>query len=205
MIKKNKLVTILVLLLALLLTAIGITIFVACGIGSDTLTVLLDGINQTSGISLGVASFTINLLLVLLACLVNRKKLGWSSVLFSVGIGFFIDLVHPLIQLLPINEQPFLTKLILVLFANLCFSTTYALLINYGNGMYALDAILYFLEDKIGLSYPYGRIFFDFLFLLSGFCLGGVIGIGTIVALGLTGPGTNFILKIIRRLTTSSK
>ncbi len=41
------------------------------------------------------------------------------------------------------------------------FSMTYVLLMNFSNGMYALDAVLRYVESKFGLRYDIGRIGVD--------------------------------------------
>ncbi|GGF98998.1 hypothetical protein GCM10010912_49710 [Paenibacillus albidus] len=88
-------------------------------------------------------------------------------------------------------------KLIIVIAANFCFSITYVLLMKFGNGMYAIDAILRYTESKFGLRYDIGRIGVDAVFLSTGFFFGGIVGIGTVIAFILTGPGTLLVEKLL--------
>lgn len=94
-------------------------------------------------------------------------------------------------------------RLVYSVFANrigqlvIVFSMTYVLLMNFSNGMYALDAVLRYVESKFGLRYDIGRIGVDAIFFSTGFILGGVVGIGTIIAFALTGPVTLLLEKIL--------
>lgn len=188
-----------ILIVSMFLIAAGVNLFVASNLGSDTLTVLLDGLNRKFGISIGAASILTNSFLVLLAYSVNRKELGMSSVVLALFTGFFINNIQPFVSLLAIENLPFTGRLAVALSANLCFSISYALLIEYGEGMHAVDALLYFLQNKTGLTYVYGRILTDIIFLVSGFYLGGVVGIGTIFSFLITGPCTAFCLKMLKK------
>ncbi|MNN89739.1 hypothetical protein D3C81_2075960 [compost metagenome] len=68
---------------------------------------------------------------------------------------------------------------------------------NFGNGMYALDAILRYTESKFGIRYDLGRISVDAIFFSTGFLIGGIAGMGTVIAFALTGPGTMLLEKIL--------
>lgn len=182
---------------ATLLSALAVNLFIECNIGSDTLTVLLDGLHQSFGVSVGLASFGVSIVFLAAAFLLNRKSIGFSSILYSLLIGPFINWIHPWIAHLELADLSLFNKIIIVILANFCFSITYVLLMNFGSGMYALDAILRYTESKFGVRYDLGRIGADAVFLSTGFLFGGIVGIGTGVALALTGPGTLLLEKLL--------
>lgn len=187
------------------LSALAVNLFIACNIGADTLTVLSDGLHVSLGISIGLASSGLSILFLVVGLLLNRKSIGFSSVMYSFLIGPLINWIQPFIVNMQLEELLFFNKIIIVVLANICFSMTYVLLMNFGSGMYAIDAILRYVESKFRIRYEFGRIGVDAIFLGTGFLLGGVVGAGTVIALALTGPGTMLLEKLLLKLKTIYK
>jgi uncharacterized protein len=191
-------ITLCAVLISVILTGIGVAIFIECGLGSDTLTVLLEGIHKSFNISLGTASRVSNCILLLLAVLVSRKEIGLTTVVFTLTVGYAIDFVYPYIQSLAIPTYPFIMKIVMIFIAQLCFAVCYAILIKYRKGMHSIDAVIYFFVNNFHLPYIEGRIMMDVIFTLSGWMLGGVVGIGTIIACCTTGFMVDSFLKVLR-------
>lgn len=187
------------------LSALAVNLFIECNIGSDTLTVLVDGLHKSLGVSVGLASSSLSIIFLAVGLLLNRKSIGFSSVMYTFLIGPLINWVHPFIASMELAELMFFSKVVIVILANICFSMTYVLLMNFGNGMYALDAILRYLESRFRIRYDLGRIGVDAVFLSAGFFLGGVVGAGTVIALAITGPGTMLLEKILLKFKTIYK
>lgn len=184
------------------LSALAVNLFIECNIGADTLTVLSDGLHVSLGISIGLASSGLSILFLVVGLLLNRKSIGFSSVMYSFLIGPLINWIQPFIVNMQLEELLFFHKIIIVVLANICFSMTYVLLMNFGSGMYAIDAILRYVESKFRIRYEFGRMGVDAIFLGTGFLLGGVVGAGTVIALALTGPGTMLLEKLLLKLKT---
>lgn len=186
-----------IVVVATLLSALAVNLFIECNIGSDTLTVLLDGMHKSLGVSVGLASFCVSIVFLAAGFLLNRKSIGFSSIIYSFLVGPFINWIHPFIANMELADLSLFIKIVIVILANLCFSMTYVLLMNFGNGMYALDAILRYTELKFGIRYDFGRIGVDAIFLSTGFLIGGIVGVGTVIAFALTGPGTMLLEKML--------
>ncbi|MED4955578.1 membrane protein [Paenibacillus macerans] len=186
-----------IVVVATALSALAVNLFIECNIGSDTLTVLLDGLHVSLGISVGLASSSLSIVFLTVGLLLNRKSIGFSSVLYSFLIGPLINWIHPFIANMELADLILFNKIIIVILANTCFSMTYVLLMKFGNGMYAIDAILRYIESKFGIRYDFGRIGVDAVFLTTGFLFGGIVGIGTVIAFALTGPGTLLLEKLL--------
>ncbi|ASR47558.1 membrane protein [Paenibacillus kribbensis] len=186
-----------ILVVAMVLTALAVNLFIECNIGSDTLTVLLDGLHKSTGMSVGLTSFFVNMVLLAAGLLLNRKSIGFSSMIYSFFVGPFINWIHPFIAHMELSDLSLFIKIVIVILANFCYSITYVLLMKFGNGMYAIDAVLRYTESKFGLRYDIGRIGVDAIFLSTGFFFGGIVGIGTVIAFALTGPGTLLLEKIL--------
>lgn len=186
-----------VLLLAMLGTSIAISIFVGLQLGSDTLTVLLEGVHISGRMSLGAASRVCNITLLLIAFLLNRKEVKLISVLFTFLVGFVLDFVSPFIVPIVQSTEGLLFKSIWLILAQACISFGFAILIKSNLGMQSLDAIIYFFTGKFKFSYVLVKLILDGVFLFSGWLLGGTFGVGTIISLLTTGIMVRIWLKIL--------
>jgi len=197
-VKKVDIKMILGVFFAIILAAIGVCIFVESGLGSDTLTVLIEGIHTTFGVTLGSGSMICNLILLSVALLLARENVGSTTVIYTLMIGFAIDFMNRFIVLLHISEAIFGMKIFYVGVAQICFGLCYALLIKYRKGMHCIDAIIYYFMNKYNVPYIIGRTSMDIIFVIAGILLGGVVGVGTIISCATTGILVDFFVKIIK-------
>lgn len=195
---KKFCITLCAVLTSVLLIGIGVSTFVECRLGSDTLTVLLEGLHKNFNISLGSANRICNYTLLLLALLLSRKEIGLATVVSTLTAGYAIDFFYPLIQSLEIHTYPFMMRVVIIFIAQLCLAFSYAILIKYRKGMQSMDAIIYFFVNNFHIPYMAGRIIMDTIFTVSGWLLGGVVGIGTIIACCTTGFMVDSCLKVLR-------
>lgn len=191
---KKKIQTILAIIISILLTGLGVALFVHANLGSDTLTVFVDGLHRVLNCSYGAASRIYNLIVLVIALIVSRKNIGWATIVYALSVGFTMDYFEKLLQPLQIQNADMITRLICVCLGQICFGITYALLIKYRRGMNQIDAISYAIVDKTGISFKWVRTGMDVLLLTSGWLLGGVVGVGSIIAMTTTGVLVDFIL-----------
>lgn len=165
----------------------GVALFLQCGLGSDPIGILCDGISRSLGIQFGHASLIYNIVLIVLSLCVAQKNIGLGTVIYAVFSGYFIDVYCWMLTPLHLSEQGFLTKICVYLVGELLFALALALLIRFKLGMNALDALLYKLEEKTRIKYSLLRTCIDFVYTLIGFSLGGIFGIGTVISILFTG------------------
>ena len=169
------------------LIGIGAGTILYAGIGGDTITVFQDGLHALLNISYGQASRIYNVVFVVLALIFARKYSGAGTVISALVIGFLIDISNSLWLLTKLNNG-FVSGLIIFLIGLTIYASGIALLIRCDAGMNCLDALLYKLMDVTGLKYKYLRIAADVILTVTGCFMGGVFGIGTVIAVFLTGP-----------------
>ena len=169
------------------LIGIGAGTILYAGIGGDTVTVFQDGLHALFNISYGQASRIYNVVFVVLALIFARKYSGIGTVLSALVIGYAIDISNSLWLLTMLNTG-FITGLIIFLIGLVIYAMGIALLIKCDAGMNCLDALLYRLMDVTGLKYKYLRIAADVILTVTGCLMGGVFGVGTVIAVFLTGP-----------------
>ena len=179
------------------LTGIGVALFIHANLGSDTVTVFVDGLSRLLGCSLGSASRIYNSLMLIIALLVARKHIGWCSVVYALSVGFLIDFYSELLLPLNIMGSILPIKLLWVLAGQLCFGITYALLIQYRNGMSQVDAITYYLCEKLKVKFVKMRSAMDIILLGAGWLMGGIVGIGSVIAMATTGIFIDAVLKVM--------
>lgn len=191
---KIKFHTCFILLIAVVLTGFGVALFVNANLGSDTITVFIDGLRHTFNLSLGTASRVYNILALLTAIILSRKEIGWTSIVYALTTGFFMDYFDNILVVFNFAESSIVIRLILVLIGQLCIIVSFALLIRYGSGMDQLDAIAYGITRKTSVKYAYIRTSLDIFMIVTGFIMGGVIGVGSIIAMATTGLGIDLLL-----------
>lgn len=187
--------TCLLLWIAIVLTGFGVALFIHANLGSDTITVFLDGLRKVMRISLGDASRIYNISALLIAIVVAYKHIGWTSIVYALSTGFLIDYFDVLLQTFQFAQQSLLMRIVVVLIGQLCIVIAFALLVRYGKGMDQLDAIAYGLHTKLAISYALIRTLLDVALIVIGFLMGGVIGIGSIIAMATTGYGIDWLLR----------
>ena len=169
------------------LIGIGAGTILYAGIGGDTVTVFQDGLHALFNISYGQASRIYNVVFVVLALIFAREYSGIGTVLSALLIGYAIDISNAL-WLLTMLKTGFISGLIIFMTGLVIYALGIALLIRCDAGMNCLDALLYRLMDVTGFKYKYLRIAADVILTVTGCLMGGLFGIGTVIAVFLTGP-----------------
>lgn len=145
----------------------------------------------------------VNVVLLLLAYVVNRQDFSWATVVDPIGVSLIVFISNWLVAPLNIGHQTWLVRLIVMVLAQLLFSLAYALLIESGAGAHAMDVLLKKLTSKSRFSYPIIRYGFDGSMILIGVALGGTIGIGTAISLLIQGYLVVLSRKFIQMRSTN--
>ncbi len=171
------------LALGMLVSAIGIVMTLQANIGLEPWSVLQQGMAQSFGITYGTASVIVGAAAIGVAILFG-ESFGFGTVINIVLCAVFID---ALLWLGWVPQMSGTLSGILMLLAGLE-------LLVLGTWMYmksALgagprDALMVALARRTGRSVGLCRISVEILVILTGYFLGGQVGIGTVIsALGL--------------------
>ena len=166
--------------------------YVRAGLGGDSVAVFLEGLSTALGISLGTASWSLNIVLVTLAFLTARKHIGWTTVYSCILTGSFIDLADALLDPVFSLSGALWYRWGIFLAGLLLLTVACALMIRFCPGMSILDAIVTRLSEKLRVSFRAVRMTIDAALMVSGLLMGGVVGIGSVVAVLATGPLIQF-------------
>lgn len=183
-------------LIASMFMAIGIVFELFAALGGDSITVIEEGLSKTLGVMVGTASIMYSTFMITLVFFFARKYLGWTTIANALMIGSFMNLFYPLLA--PIFTSDILFYRYLVLLASVVLiSIGCVILIRYQSGMNTADALATEIAARLHVEFRYARIALDGLMIGLGYVLGGTVGIGTIIAMALTGPAIDYINKLV--------
>lgn len=193
MINKEMWIDIIKSFLSTLLMGIGITIFINCELGSDPISVFLDGFHRVSGMEISLIDQVLICIILIIGFIVNRKAIGINTIINALVLGVCIQIPNTIIEPMNLSEQAIWIRIIAIVLAQLLLAGSFAWLQTFKNGISSLDVIIFYIIEKTGLKYRTIRIVYDGIFIITGWLLGGVVGVGTIFSLSTNGYFTEQI------------
>lgn len=191
--------SILLTLCSSILFAFCILCFIYAGLGSDSITVFEEGLSKFFSMSIGSAINCYNFTVIILVLLLSRDKMGWATILNAIVIGSIVNIIEPLIKPILLLSSGIPFRIILFILGELICAIACALLIISGAGMSAIDALSYVVAHIFNIEFKYGRILIDAFLMLAGYLMGGIVGIGSILTIILTGPLISYFVELFKR------
>jgi uncharacterized protein len=183
------------LFIGLFLYALGIVMTINANLGLGPWDVFHQGLSRTVGITMGQASITMGILIVITNYFVG-EKLGWGTLCNMLFIGIFMDILM-LNNIVPIYEDKIL-QVIMMLGGMFVIGLASYFYIGAGLGSGPRDGLMVLLTKKTGKSVRFIRNCIEITVLIAGYFLGGFVGIGTlIIALGI-GYSVQFVFKLFK-------
>jgi uncharacterized membrane protein YczE len=181
------------LLFGLFLYALGIVMCVRANIGCAPWDVLHMGLSRFTGWSMGGMSISVGALICVLVLLL-KEKLGLGTILNMLLIGMFMDLIFAtgVIPLLS-NIWAGIIMMIIGLFIIALGSFFY---MGAGFGAGPRDSLMVAVKRRLNIPVGACRAVVEGTALLLGYFLGGLVGIGTVIAVF----GIGFCVQIVFRL-----
>lgn len=177
------------LTLGLIIAHLGVTLFLISDLGTDTFTVFASGISHTTGISVGLCHSGIQCVLIVLMLLFTRGYIKTGSFICCILGGPIIDIFNWLLERFVSGASPLSIRFITMVLGCIILSVGMALVISSDAGTGPNDLVAVILTDKLEkFQFRTVRICCDLFFIITGFLMGGTIGIGTVVAAFLVGP-----------------
>ena len=183
-------------ILATAMIAAATCCYVHAGLGSDSVAVFNEGLSIFAGFSLGTAAWCLNIGLLVTAFLTARKHIGWTTICNSLLCGLFIDLANWILGPVFSVSDGLLYRCVLFAAGLLLVSLSCALLIRHCSGISVNDAITTGIARKLKCSFRIVRMSIDGLLMLSGWLMGGTVGVGSVIAVVCTGPLIQFFYQI---------
>ena len=183
------------LIFGLFLYALGIVMTLKANVGYAPWDVLHVGLAKTTGITIGLASILVGLLIVAVTFLLG-EKLGLGTILNMILIGAFLDLIL-MVDVIPTMENSYwgIVLLIAGLFV-ISIATYYYIGSGFGAG--PRDSLMVALARKTNLPIGFCRGTIEVVAVVVGWRLGGMVGIGTIVAAFTVGFCIQLTFRILK-------
>lgn len=178
----------------------GVAIFIKANIGSDPFTVFTQGISNLLNITTGRANLVILSIFFIVILFTSRKSINIGTILAVISAGFFIDLMSSLLSALSFESYNIIIKCIIILLGCVIIAIGFSMLMSANLGVAPNDLIPLMIQEKLNCQYKWVRITLDLSFLIIGFFLGGIVGIGTIIAALCQGPIIQFFMPIIDKI-----
>ena len=171
----------------------GVALFLRMNIGSDPFTVFTQGLANTLNnlgvnATTGTANRIILIVLFSIILLLNKSHIKIGTIICVVGVGPIIDLGVSMVSILPVESYNYLLKMFLIALGCFIIAIGFSMLSATKVGVAPNDIIPFIIKERTNWEYRWIRILMDAVLLISGFMLGGTVGVGTIIAMATTGP-----------------
>ncbi|MBQ6333933.1 MAG: YitT family protein [Erysipelotrichaceae bacterium] len=174
--------------LATMISELGIGCYYACGLGTDPISVFVDGLHGRFGLSYGTISTICNVIQAILIFLLIRKHLGPGTLLGVVIGGPLIDVFETLVRTaFPLESTSLYMRVVILIVGLITTGIGYGMGIGCQMGVGCFQFIPLFLNEYFHIDISYAQMISDGLFFIIGFILGGVVGVGTLAGVFLTG------------------
>ena len=195
---KPKLPTFLFLCFGLTLFGLGEGLLLVSLTGASPWSVLAQGISLHVDLSIGVITFFISLFVIFLWIFLDQKP-GIGTILNAIIIAFMIDMSIAFVGT-PGNY-----------FSQLLMAVISVLLVGLGSGFYLIanlgpgprDGLMTGLQKKTNFPIALVRAFLEITVVITGWYLGGTVGIGTLLFAFGVGPAVALGLYIVDKFFNS--
>jgi len=194
----------LIVFLGMIFMGLGINLILYANIGVDPFTTGAMGvfklINKYGDYTFGNAQVVINVVFLTIAFFLNKKKIGYGTLISAVVIGFSIDLWKVILVASFPAEISFFASLLILVLGCFVIGMGIAIYISPDFGLGAGEILPMIASEKTGWKFKYLKIVGDLIFFLIGVSLGAIYGVGTIISLVLIGPIAHQLLPHVKRI-----
>ena len=192
---KDWIKAILMLLFGLIVAHFGVTLFLLSELGTDTFTVFIQGLARNFHTTVGTMHVIILVSLMVIMLFTTKGYIKIGTVICAFCGGPIIDLFTWIMAKYINVNSTMSVRVMSVLAGCVILALGMSIVINSKAGTGPNDLVAIVLSDKISkVEFRWIRIACDLIFVVTGFVLGGTVGIGTIMAVFLTGPAVQFWL-----------
>lgn len=183
------------LLLGLFLYALGIVLTMKANLGFAPWEVFHAGLGKAVGMTIGNISILTGLLIVM-AVFALGEKLGLGTLLNMVLIGAFMDQLLRFWFMAPATH--WWTGLLLLLAGLSVIALASYFYIGSGFGAGPRDSLMVALTRKTGLAVGLCRGSIEVAAVITGWFMGGMVGVGTVISAFAIGPIVQLTFRFLR-------
>lgn len=203
---KEMCIRVVLLLIGLVIAHLGVTLFLLADLGADPFNVLVQGIFRTiskasvlSFLTHGYTHIAICFLIIIVLLIVDKSYIKIGTILCMVCGGPIIDFFSWILAPM-FAAMPFALKVVMLGLGCVILACGMSVVIKSDAGTGPNDLVAVVISDKSKKKFGIVRIIVDVSFVLAGFVLGGVIGLGTIICACLVGPVAGVVMPYSEKL-----
>lgn len=194
-----------VYMLGVLMMNFGIACYYQCRLGTDTYSVMVDGMHTLFRMSHGDITNILNALFFVSMLLFGRKYINVGTIVNFVVAGTLIDFFEKILsEAFP--QKNIYGQIIMLIAGLITFAVGIGIYVVANLGMGGSEFVTLAVSEKTGINLRWVRIVFDVLCLLLGIVLGliagrkifgDLVGAGTIMGAFGTGIIMKFTINIV--------
>lgn len=178
-----KIKNVIMLFIALIVLSFGVSMYLKAGLGTDSITTMVEGVSVKLNISVGHAS-QLSMSIVLVGIFIlDRRKIGLGTFVNGLLTGVLLNFFMGVIE----NPSNLFQRGVMLAVGVVFFGVGLALFILSDLGEGPVDSIMSIIMEKFNFGVEKSRFILDASLVLIGYSLGAPIGIGTILGVSLTG------------------
>ncbi len=208
---KETLIRVIILLAGLTVAHLGVTLFLLADLGADPFNVLIQGIYRTLAditgwefLTHGYTHMGICFGIIMVLLIADRSYIKIGTVLCMVCGGPIIDFFTRLLERFINSSNPFVIRIVTLGLGCVILAFGMTVVMKSDSGVGPNDLVAIVISDKLHRAFGLTRIVVDVCFVVAGFLLGGIVGIGTIICAALVGPVAGIFLpyneKLVNRI-----
>lgn len=178
---------------------LGVAFFIKSNTGVDSFTIFMQGLSNLLHITVGQANILVMGLVFIGMLIFAREYIRLGTFLAVVTAGPFLDFINNFLEGYGIESLPLVIRLVMVALSCVVIAIGFSILKSAELSVAPTDQLPLIIVDKTNWQYKWVRISIDVMFIIVGFTLGGVLGLGTIIATLLIGPCIQYFLPIIEK------
>ncbi len=189
-------------LAGILLVGTGIAFNAMAQLGNDPVGIFYDGIRNALGLTqeqLGMASNAVNVAMVVMLWFIGRRYLNLGTLIYILPYGLCVDFGSWVYGLL-FSANLMWQRVAASVMGCLLLYLGVAIYITVDIGVDPMTGTAMVMRDRLGWDYKRAKWLFDGIATLSGFLLGGKLGVVTILTALSAGPLIQFMSKQLSKL-----
>ena len=196
---KNFIFRILCFIVGCFIIQIGVSFFIKSNTGVDSFTIFMQGLANLLHITVGQANILVMGIVFIGMLIFTREYIRLGTFLAVITAGPFLDLISNLLNNVGVDALPLIVRLLIVAISCVVIAIGFSILKSAELSVAPTDQLPLIIVDKTSWQYKWVRITMDVIFIVVGFSLGGVLGLGTIITTLLIGPCIQYFLPIIEK------
>jgi len=193
-INKEFLVRSVIYMIGIVILIFGVSVFISLDLGGDAFTVMVMGISNQTGLSIGISNMALNLISIIAIYFIDRKSIRAGTIMIFLFLGMGIDIGLGLIGGFFVG-MPMPVAIVCIILNCFVVAFSVAILISANIGASAYDLYGIIVAERTKFELKLARPICDLVLIVVGVVLGGKLGIGTFIIMILIGPLLQFCLK----------